>query len=81
MLTDKEKELIDQLFVGKHEGRPDLQITPMFFLVLVHLNKKLDSYIEHRITADKTLEGILKDIQGNIVSIAENGIAIDKREK
>jgi hypothetical protein len=34
-----------------------------FFLLI---SESLDDYIEHAIETDKVLEGILKDIQGNI---------------
>jgi hypothetical protein len=42
--------------------------------VLVLISKSIDDYIEHRITADKTIEGILKDIQSNTATIAEKKI-------
>ena len=35
------------------------------------ISEILDDYLEHRIEADKVLVEILKDIQGNIASIAE----------
>ena len=38
----------------------------------------IDDYIEHRIRTDKVLEGILKDIQGNI---AKNEARQDRIEK
>lgn len=38
---------------------------------LLVLRQSIDRYIEHRIQQDKTLEGILKDIQGGISQIAE----------
>ena len=48
---------------------------------LLMISESLDDYIYHRIQTDKVLEGILEDIEGNLANIAENGIAIDKREK
>jgi len=35
------------------------------------ISESIDDYIEHRIETDKVLEGILKDIQGNIANMAE----------
>lgn len=51
-----------------------------FWTAILMISESFDDYIEHRIEADKVLEGILKDIQGNIASIAENGIAMDRRK-
>ena len=34
------------------------------------ISESIDDYIEHRIETDRVLEGILKDIQGNVASIA-----------
>lgn len=38
---------------------------------LLLISESLDDYIDHRIQADKVLEGILKDIQGNTAIMAE----------
>lgn len=38
---------------------------------LIMLSESVDDYIEHRITADKTIEEILKDIQGSIAEKAQ----------
>lgn len=35
---------------------------------LLLISESLDDYIEHQIETDKVLEGILKDIQGNIAT-------------
>ena len=45
---------------------------------LLFISESLDNYIEHRIQTDKVLEGILKDIQGNI---AENNARQDRMDK
>lgn len=37
---------------------------------LLMISESIDDYIEHRIETDRVLEGILKDIQGNVASIA-----------
>lgn len=42
---------------------------------LLLISESLDDYIEHRIKTDKVLEGILKDIQGNISTMSETRIA------
>lgn len=41
---------------------------------LLLISESLDDYIEHRIQSDKVLEGILKDIQGNLASMTETKI-------
>lgn len=38
------------------------------------ISESIDDYIEHRIETDKVLEGILKDIQGNIANLSEINI-------
>ena len=48
------------------------------------ISHSIDRYIKHRIQSDKVLEGILKDIQGNIASVddmIENYIAIHEGAK
>ena len=42
---------------------------------LLLMSEAVDDYIEHRIEADKVLEGILKDIQANTATMAETKIA------
>ncbi|MFZ2146956.1 MAG: hypothetical protein WAV28_07030 [Sedimentisphaerales bacterium] len=48
---------------------------------LICLRESIDAYIKNRIQTDKVLEGILRDIQGNIAEMAEFGtrLGIDKR--
>lgn len=38
---------------------------------LLLISESLDDYLAQKIEADEVLEGILKDIQGNIASMAE----------
>jgi len=53
------------------EGR-EKQSDPGVALLLI--SESIDDYIEHRIETDKVLEGILKDIQGNIANLSEINI-------
>lgn len=46
----------------------------LFIRPLLLIGESLDDFIEHRITADKVQEGILKDIQNSIESIAQTRI-------
>lgn len=46
--------------------------------ILLLISESLDDYIVHRIETDKTLEGILKDIQGNTSIMAEYHMNIKK---
>ena len=45
------------------------------------IGESIDDYIEHRIQTDKVLEGILKDIQGNIAGINSALGDMDIREE
>ena len=45
-----------------------------FRAAILMISESLDDYIEHRIKADKILEEILKDIQGNTANLAETKI-------
>ena len=80
--TEKLKGYLDRLYAAERHGpfyERNLILIDTQLRIL--MTEAIDDYIDHRLGADKTLQGILKDIQGNIASMAENGIAIDKREK
>ena len=53
-----------RLVIAKHTGNSTESI-------LLLISEILDDYLEHRIEADKVLQGILKDIQANTAIIAE----------
>lgn len=61
----EERQKIRAEIAGKHVTN---QAEAAFFWLI---SESLDDYIEQRIEADKTLEGILTDIQNNIASMAE----------
>lgn len=41
------------------------------YTALLLISNSIDDYIEYRIKADKVFEGILKDIRGDVASMAE----------
>ena len=41
------------------------------------ISESIDDYIEHRIQSDKVLEGILKDIQGNIAESVDRQLKVE----
>jgi hypothetical protein len=43
----------------------------MLIQALVLLSRAVDDYLSHRLTTDKVVEGILRDIQANTAAIAE----------
>ena len=49
-----------------------------FSQAFVLISESIDDYIEHRIQADKNLEGILKDIQGNIAESVDRQLKVEK---
>lgn len=58
---------------GKETQSFDISIRQIDTLAKVIFCEKMDRYIKHRIGTDKTLIGLLKDIQNNTATIADRG--------
>lgn len=66
--------------VGASLQPSDKNFSAAGIVALIEIRESIDNYIAAKIQSDKTIEGVLTDIQGGIAGIAENEIAIDRRE-
>ena len=57
------------------------KIIMMWLLNMCLMRESLDRFIEHRIKTDKVIVGILKDIQGDIASMADYEAITERMKK